>query len=237
MKISLLKISRKKEVIKRIELSELAEMIRENPEKDRVFNLRLNYQFYKPQRMSDGQITLDDQKHTVNLPRLLFAVECMNYKEMQKGLKYNGLVVVEVNGLKTYEEAVAIRNQAARMDETVMAFLGASGMSVKIVCRGELFGKEDGRGKMADGRGKMEDDRLPKDEAEIRQFHLNIYNTARRAYQNQFGLDIEYLDPKLERTIYLSLVGKRPLDAWTNRQAHLSLQLGFHPARGVGRLL
>ena len=167
MKISLLKISRKKEVIKRIELSELAEMIRENPEKERVFNLRLNYQFYKPQRMSDGQITLDDKKHTVNLPRLLFAVECMNYKEMQKGLKYNGLVVVEVNGLKTYEEAVAIRNQAARMDETVMAFLGASGKSVKIVCRGELFGKEDGRGLMADGRGKMEDDRLPKNEDEI----------------------------------------------------------------------
>ena len=36
MKISVLKLSRKKEVIKRIELSELAEMIRENPEKDRV---------------------------------------------------------------------------------------------------------------------------------------------------------------------------------------------------------
>ncbi len=134
-----MKISRKKEVIKRFELKEIAEMIRENPEKDKVFNLRLNYQFYKPQRMTDGQITLDDQKHTVNLPRLLFAVECMNYKEMQKGLKYNGLAVVEVNGLKTYEDAVVIRNQAARMDETVMAFLGASGMSVKIVCRGELF--------------------------------------------------------------------------------------------------
>ena len=141
MKISLLKVSRKKEVIKRIELSELAEMIRKSPEESKVFNLRLNYQFYKPQRMADGQITLDDQKHTVNLPRLLFAVECMNYKEMQKGLKYNGLVVVEVNGLKTYEEAVGIRNQAARMDETVMAFLGASGMSVKIVVRGEMFGK------------------------------------------------------------------------------------------------
>ena len=204
MKISYLKISRRKEVIKRIELSELAEMIRENPEKDRVFNLRLNYQFYKPQRMPDGQIALDNKKHTVNLPRLLFAVECINYKEMQKGLKYNGLVVVEVNGLKTYEEAVGIRNQAARMDETVMAFLGASGMSVKIVCRGELFGKEDVRGLMADGRGKMEDDRLPKDEAKIRQFHKNLYETARRAYQNQFGLDIEYLEPKLERTIYMS---------------------------------
>ena len=188
MKISLLKLSRKKEVIKRLELMELAEMIRENPEKSQVFNLRLNYQFYQPQRMSDGQIVLDSQQHTVNLPRILFAAECVNYKEMQKGLKYNGLVVVEVNGLKTYEEAVNIRNQAARMDETLMAFLGASGKSVKIVCRGELFGKEE----------------LPTKENEIRQFHKNVYDTARRAYQNQFGLDIEYLEPQLERTVYLS---------------------------------
>ena len=103
---------------------------------------------------------------------------------------YNGLVVVEVNGLKRYEEAVAIRKQVAKMDETLMAFLGASGMSVKIVCRGELF-TEEGQG-------------LPTSEADIRQFHLNLYNTARRAYQNQFGLDILYLEPKLERTVYLS---------------------------------
>ena len=53
MKVSLLKISRKKEVIKRLELRAIAEMIRENPEKDKEFNLRLHYQFYKPQRMPD----------------------------------------------------------------------------------------------------------------------------------------------------------------------------------------
>ena len=188
MKVSLLKVSRKKEVIKRLELAELAEMIRENPEKDKVFNLRLNYQFLKPQRRNDGQIIIDDEQHTVNLPRLLFAAECMNYKEMQKGLRYNGLVVVEVNGLKSYEEAVTVRNQAARMDETVMAFLGASGMSVKIVCRGEMFAGEE----------------LPTEETGMRQFHKNLYETARRAYQNQFGFDIEYLEPMLERTVYLS---------------------------------
>ena len=196
MKVSLLKLSRQKEVIKRLELGEIAELIRENPEKDKVYNLRLNYQFYKPQRMPDGQIALDDQKHSVNLSRLLFAVECMNYKEIQRGLKYNGLAVVEVNGLKTYEDAVTIRNQAARMDETVMAFLGASGMSVKIVCRGELFGTSPDPSEGGE--------RLPVKEQEIRQFHKNLYETARRAYQNQFGLDIEYLEPKLERTVYLS---------------------------------
>ena len=204
MKVSLLKISRKKEVIKRLELSKLADMIRKSPEESKVFNLRLNYQFYKPQRMSDGQIVVDEKQHTVNLPRILFAAECMNYKDMQKGLRYNGLVVVEVNGLNTYEEAVQVRNQAARMDETVMAFLGASGKSVKIVCRGELFAKEDGRGQKEDGRGKMEETRLPDKEDEMRQFHKNLYETARRAYQNQFGIEIEYLEPTLERTVYLS---------------------------------
>ncbi len=188
MKISLLKMSRKKMVVNRLELKDLAEMIRKSPEEQKVFNLRLNYQFYQPQRLDDGQIVIDAQNHTVNLPRILFAAECVNYKEIQKGLRYNGLVVVEVNGLKTYEEAVSIRNQAARMDETVMAFLGASGKSVKIVCRGEMFGV------MA----------LPEKEEEVRQFHKNLYETARRAYQNQFGLDIEYLEPRLERTVYLS---------------------------------
>ena len=188
MKITLLKISRKKEVINRLDLREVADLIRQNPEQNQVLNVRLNYQFLKPQRLNDGRIIVDDQKHTVNLPRILFAAECVNYKAIQKGLKYNGLVVVEVNGLKTYEEAVTIRNQAARMDETVMAFLGASGMSVKIVCRGEMF------------EGKP----MPKGEKGIRQFHKNLYETARRAYQNQFGIDIEYLEPLLERTIYLS---------------------------------
>ena len=37
MKVSLLKIARKKEVIKRVELEDLAEMIRRNPEEDKVF--------------------------------------------------------------------------------------------------------------------------------------------------------------------------------------------------------
>ena len=176
-------------------------MIRKNPEENKVFNLRLNYQFYKAQRMGDGQITLDDQ-HTVNLPRILFAAECMNYKEMAKGLRYNGLVVVEVNGLKTYEEAVRIRNRAARLEETVMAFLGASGKSVKIVCRGELFGKT--LPQPLPVREGSEDHTLPTKEDDVRQFHKNLYETARRAYQNQFGFDIEYLEPMLERTVYMS---------------------------------
>ena len=197
MKVSLLKISRKKEVINRLELEALADMIRQSPIEQQIFNLRLNYQFMQPQRLSNGQIVVDKQRHTPNLPRILFAVECMNYKDMQRGLKYNGLVVVEVNDLKRYEDAVVIRNQAARMDETVMAFLGASGKSVKIVCRGELY--DDDKSKDI-----KEGTLLPKNESDFRQFHKNLYDTAWRAYKNQFGIDIEYLEPTLERTVYLS---------------------------------
>lgn len=210
MKITLFKNVRKKEVINRLGLQELADMIRQNPEEKRVYQLRLEYQFYKPQCMADGQIVLDGV-HTVNLPRVCFGLECDNYKEQHRVLGYNGLVVIEVNDLKHYEDAVAVRNQVARMDETLMAFLGASGKSVKIVCRGEMF-KEAGK-------------TLPKKEADIRQFHLNLYHTARRAYQNQFGFDIAYLEPKLERTVYLSADPEmyfnpeaRPFKADTKRQ-------------------
>ena len=204
MKISLLKTARKKEVINRLELSELAGIIRDSAEERKVIDLRRNYHFYKPQRLADGQISLDDQPLMVNLPRIMFSEECVNQKDQLKRLSYTGLVVVEANGLKTYEDAVAVRNQAARMDETVMAFLGASGKSVKIVCRGELFEKADVRSLKADGRSLKADGRLPIEESEIRQFHKNLYETARSAYQHQFGIDIEYLEPILERTVYLS---------------------------------
>ena len=204
MKISLLKTARKKEVINRLELSELAGIIRDSAEERKVIDLRRNYHFYKPQRLADGQISLDDQQLMVNLPRIMFSEECVNQKDQLKRLSYTGLVVVEANGLKTYEDAVAVRNQAARMDETVMAFLGASGKSVKIVCRGELFEKADVRSLKEEERGLKADGRLPIEESEIRQFHKNLYETARSAYQHQFGIDIEYLEPILERTVYLS---------------------------------
>ena len=56
MKVSLLKISRNKEVIKRLELREIAEMIRENPEKDKVYNLRLKYRSINPRECQTDRL-------------------------------------------------------------------------------------------------------------------------------------------------------------------------------------
>ena len=100
MKVSILKISRKKEVINRLELSELVDMIRKNPEEKAVHDLRLNYQFLKPVRQDDGQIMVDDERF-ISLPRICFAIEFDKYKEHARMLGYNGLTVIEMNGLKT----------------------------------------------------------------------------------------------------------------------------------------
>ena len=186
MNITLLKKSGTKEVINHMTLDGLVAAIKEGGVQTVVKKFREVYHLMKVERLDDGQVTTN-WEGGVRMPRICFAADYQKKKEQWLMKHYNGLVVLEVNNLPTYEKAVEIRGLAKKLPETLMCFLGASGRSVKIVCRGELYGGG-----------------LPEDEAEMRQFHLNIYNTARRAYQNQFGFDIPFLEPRLDRTVYMS---------------------------------
>lgn len=186
MKITLLKKEGRKEVINRVELVEMASAIKNGMIKNTVRQTREVYHLMNPHRLGDGQISTQ-LEGGIKLPRICFVADYQNRKGDWRMLAYNGLVVLEVNDLQTYERAVEIRELSKKMPETLMCFLGGSGRSVKIVCRGELF--EGG---------------LPTGEQNIRQFHLNLYNTARMAYQNQFGFDIQFLEPRLDRTVYMS---------------------------------
>ena len=215
MKVTLLKRSGKREVINRIELEQVAGLIKTVLLEKSVWDLRSRYHLMQTRRLEDGRIETN-WKGGITLPRICFAADYENRKGEQRMLGYNGLVTVEVNGLQSYEKAVEMRELAKKMPETMMVFLGASGKSVKIVCRGELFKEADqkvdlkanlttppdGTPPTQEGKGCAE--RLPKDEDDIRRFHRNLYETARRAYQNQFGWEIEYLEPRLERTVYMS---------------------------------
>ena len=186
MNITLLKKSGTKEVINRLTLDGLVAAIKEGEVQTAVKKFREVYYLMKVERQDDGQVTTN-WEGGVRMPRICFAADYQKRKEQWLMKHYNGLVVLEVNNLPTYEKAVEIRGLAKKLPETLMCFLGASGRSVKIVCRGELYGGG-----------------LPEDEAAMRQFHLNLYNTARRAYQNQFGIDIPFLEPRLNRTVYMS---------------------------------
>ena len=186
MKVTFLKKDGKKEVINRVEVDAIATAIKEGSMENAVRRLREVYHLMSIHRKADGQI-VTNWVGGVRLPRICFAADYRMLKGEWRMMAYSGLVVLEVNDLPTYEKAVEIRDLAKQMPETMLCFLGASGRSVKIVCRGELFGGG-----------------LPEGEAEIRRFHLNLYNTARRAYQNQFGFDIEFLEPLMTRTVYMS---------------------------------
>ncbi len=187
MKITVFKKNRqKKEVINRFELDDLAAAIRDGRIDEGVRATREVYHLMNPHRLPDGQISTN-WVGGIKLPRICFAADYIHRKGQLKMMGYNGLVVLEVNDLPTYEKAVEVRELAKKLPETMLCFLGGSGKSVKIVCRGELFGGG-----------------LPKEEKDILQFHQNLYDSARRAYQNQFGFDIEFLEPRLDRTVYMS---------------------------------
>ena len=189
MKVAIIKDTKKKEIITRHELEHVVRYIQEGFREQSVHDFRMVNHLMHIQMKEDGKM-VTNWKRGFQIERICFAQDMDRWKGARRRLTYNGLVVVEVNGLGTYEKAVEVRNQAGLIPETLLTYLGLNGKSVVIVCRGQLY-EEQGGG-------------LPKQEADIVQFHQNIYQMARRAYQNQFGFDIEYLKPRLDRTVYMS---------------------------------
>ena len=95
-----------------------------------------------------------------------------------------------MNNLTGSDEAEAVRRGAGEMPQTLMAFVGADGQSVKIVCQGELF---------PGGNSS-----LPETDSDIALFHENLYERARMIYNGQLGVTIEKLEPTPQRICYMS---------------------------------
>lgn len=193
-KITLLKPYRQQETLRVLELTDVIEMIRGNEYRQVVDELRRLYPVFDLTRQPDGSVAGADM--TINkLPRLCFASVMENRNHQRVTLGYTGIVLLEVNNLTGYEEAEAIRTGAGEVPQTLMAFVGASGRSVKIICRGELFPSE---------RSKDDNMPLPSEPDKISDFHENLYERARLAYNAQLGVNVEKLEPRLDRTCYLS---------------------------------
>ena len=189
MKITVFKRKGLKETVVREGLADIAEAIRNGKHIDEVHHLRQYYHLMHPRRTEDGRMeTSFDFKMT--LPRLCFSAEIDKYRKEFRILNYNGLIVLEANNLADYDEAIRIRNEAARLPQTMMVFLGASGRSVKIVCRGELL-PDNGGG-------------VPTTEEEIKKFHQLLYRTARKAYNAQLDITLDAPKPLIHRTVYIS---------------------------------
>ena len=223
MKITLLKNYRNKETLRVTDMADVVESIRGQEYREQVNELRTMYPVLSLKRNDDGSVRGAD-RYTESLPRVCFASELQNRNRQRLRLDYTGLVLLEVNNLVSYEEAAAIRSGAAQMPQTLLAFVGASGRSVKIVCRGALVEggskKVEGGSKKAEGgstkveggsakvdgeSAKVEGGSLPTTDEDISRFHVNLYEKARLAYNAQLGVTVEKLEPGLERTCYVSI--------------------------------
>ena len=189
-KITIAKNYRNTETLRLLTLEEAIKLLQNNEYLKDISDLREEYPLLELQRKSDG--SMDGPKRYIDrIPRLCFSAEMENRNHRRVNLNYTGLVMLEVNNLTDQVEAEAVRRGAGQIPQTLLAFIGASGRSVKIVCRGELFGDPASQ-------------KLPVSEDDIRRFHTNLYEKARMAYNVWLGVVVEKLEPTLERSCYLS---------------------------------
>ncbi len=200
-KVTLVKSTNQTETLRLTELNDLVALMRGQEYAAAVEELRRYYPVLNLHRAADGRVVGAFQL-TDKLPRICFSamLENRNHQRLNRG--YTGLVLIEVNNLTGYEEAAAIRKGAGEVPQTLLAFVGASGRSVKIVCRGELFPGD--RHPATAAGGEVGEHALPQSEEETALFHENLYERARLAYNAQLGVTIEKLEPALERTCYVS---------------------------------
>ena len=192
-RITMIKKQGSKETLRLMTIEELAEQIRQGAFAEQVQRLRTYYPLLQTERNADGELE-GQEEYTKSLPRLLFALEQENRQGQRTTLLYTGLVLLEVNNLTGREEAEAIRQGAAEMPHTLMAFVGADGQSVKIICKASPLPLQKG--------GETEP--LPTDPATVALFHENLYERARLIYNGQLGVTIEKLEPLTTRICYMS---------------------------------
>ncbi len=190
IQITIIKNYRHKQVLTPMSIEQLTATIRSAMYSEQVKGLRHFYPLLNGKRQIDGSYS-GWSDVTKDLPRICFALQMENYRKQVVVKGYTGLVLLEVNNLTGLDEAEAVRRGASEMPQTMMAFVGADGLSVKIICRGELFPGEGGG--------------LPNDQQTIELFHQNLYERARIIYNGQLGIQIEKLDPLPERICYMAI--------------------------------
>ena len=84
--------------------------------------------------------------------------------------KYNGIVLLEINGLTNSNDIINVKRRAAGWPTTLAAMTGASGRSVKILVRGTL-----------------DDGSLPDNETLIQRFHNQLYDLCAKVYASVCG--------------------------------------------------
>lgn len=122
-----------------------------------------------------------------NIPRLCFAAEYRRCNGRRKVLRRNGLVLIEIDGLKDFDTAVKLRNSAARQLYTLLVFIGANGRSVEILCSVSQI-----------------DGSMPVDDAAFCRLMAEGYRRLHYVYSSQLDVNIPLAAPAADAMCLMS---------------------------------
>lgn len=164
--------------VKTLSLSELVETMKDPASGRIVKEFREKLDEYPPGYPCPG---------ANKLPKIIFGAELQKKKEAVEMKAYNGLVLLEVDNLTDYREAVEIRRKAIGSLQTLLAFIGSSRKSVKIVVP---FTLPDGS--------------LPCNRELAEWFHAHAYQLALNYYRMQLQREIPYRQPTVVQACRIS---------------------------------
>lgn len=129
----------------------------------------------------------DKNEYVQKVPKLLPAAAFVRKDGVMMMAEYNGLVMLQVNGLSGRAEATDVIERMKDLPQTYLAFTGSSGKSVKLWVR-----------------FMYPDNTLPETREQAEMFHAHAYRLAVKYYQPQLPFDIELTDSSLEQYCRLS---------------------------------
>jgi len=178
MRITLLRSHGESKTQRTVELTTLLESMKKETKEQLISKMRYYLQF-----MDAGKHT----KYVEKVPQLIFAASFNKVDGVQIMTSYNGVVLLEVNNLSGMDEATSVRRTVAEFPQTLAAFIGSEGKSVKIIVP---FSRPDGT--------------LPQTRPEAEMFQAHAYRWAVRFYQAQIPYEITLKCPSLEHSCRFS---------------------------------
>ena len=210
-------------------------------------------------KRENGTLDIEDAAWEKALPRICFACDYQKRGGEMQQVAYNGLILLEVNNLQSEEEAIGLRFYAGRQPQTLLAFVGADGRSVCIVCRAEMLQPKAGdlvsslkfkvsrtkeAGDPVSNRPETRNQTLETasqsgltfSDERLKAFHRNAYAKAQKFYTGQLEVTVDVLEPRLDRVCYMSADGAlcynpEAIPFYVDAQESFSLSSPYRPQK------
>ena len=173
MRITQVRDDGKVNTMRTLKIERLVEQMKKETKAQPVSNMREVLPYMLPGDKND---------YIEKVPKILPAAVFVRENGVMAMSEYNGIVMLQVNGLSGHMEADEVKERVKELPQTYLAFIGSSGKSVKIWVR-----------------FTYPDNRLPDNREQAEVFHAHAYRLAVKYYQPQLPFDIELREPSLEQ--------------------------------------